>query len=107
MDKRIIIELTAGDTITIAGNTPWNLTSYTITSTIKDNYGDGATVASFGTATQGTTGFVLTMNAADSGTYLTPYIGVEGLVFDIKFAAGGGAVTHTEKAFLRVNKAVT
>lgn len=106
MDRRIIVAVTAGDTIAISFETPWNLSGYTVTSSIKDGNGDGSVVASFGVSTSGTNG-TLSMSAADSATYLGPYIGAEDLVFDIKFAAGGGAVTHTEKAFLRVNKAVT
>lgn len=105
-ERRIIVAVTAGDTIAIAFETPWNLAGYTVTSTIKDGNGDGSAIASFGVSTSGTNG-TLSMSAVDSATYLAPHIGAEDLVFDIKFTAGSGAVTHTEKAFLRVNKAVT
>lgn len=107
MDKRITINVVAGDTITIAGSTPWNLAGYTITSTIKDNYGAGNTIASFTSSPNGANGFILSMSAGTSSSALTPYIGADDLAFDIKFVSGGGAVTHAEKAFLKVNKAVT
>ena len=104
MEGRKTIEVVAGDTIQIGFTTPWPLSGYTVTSTIKDNYGDGATIASFTVSTSGTTGN-LSLSAAASAALL-PYVGQPDLCFDLKFDASG-TITHSEKAFLAVRGAVT
>ena len=97
--------MVAGDTINLTITTPWTLTGYTITSAIKDKNGDGTTITSFSTAV-GTTTFNLVLSAADSATYLTPYINKADLVFDVKFVYAG-VTTHSERCRLQVLSGVT